>query len=699
MEVTARIERLCAALNETLTAEPFDRSAYDKLSATLKALYAEHPDIRIKMLRDFIARYNYQYYVLDASPISDADYDELYWELAELEKTHPELADPDSPTQRVGAKASGFKTVKHADKRMLSLDNMKTAADVIHYLGTDEVTMEPKIDGASLKLIYRKGRLVQAITRGNGMEGDDVTANARAIMMVPLKLADPININVVGEVYMTFSVFNALNQKLEAEGREPMANPRNAAAGAIKLQDPNEVMARKLGFVAYGTTTEFSNVASQSQLTEYLEILGFQSVFMLPTTQSCQTVADHFVIESEAALAQRIAEADIHRRFLDLPTDGLVFKIDSLVKQRELGEGTKYPKHSCAFKFPPERKETVMLSVTVQVGRTGKVTPVAELEPVLLSGTTVRRASLCNQAEIVRLNVAVGDTVLVEKSAEIIPKVVGVAKKIHAEVYQLPQECPCCGTKLEQPKGMVDFFCPNEDCEDQVLERLKHGCGKSALDIDGCGEMLVTELMKHGVRKLSDVFTVNPSFLKPAARKRFEAGRANCAAQPLWRKLHALGIEGFGQTLCQEVAGRWTSLVDAFDHVTEFKDLVGGVVFSSVVDYCRKNVDELEALDNWLGLSSDKQSAGPLKGKAFCITGNLLSGSRNEVSRRIEDAGGIVKSTVTRHVNYLIQGTETGRIKREKAQKLGVSVITEQELYTMMGMEMPAPKTVEDKEY
>lgn len=656
---------------------------------------------RIKALRDQIDFYNHRYYVLNSSPISDADYDRLYRELVELERQYPQLVDPYSPTQRIGAKSAtpGFKKAKHADKKMLSLDNTKTAKEVIDYLGFEEVMMEPKIDGASLKLIYRSGKLQQAITRGDGMEGDDVTANARTIVNIPLVLESPIDIAVVGEVYMRFTTFNAMNEKLELEGQELMANPRNAAAGAIKLLDPKETAARKLRFVCYGATTEFSRMTTQSQLTDYLEVLGFQSVFMLPTNGSTQSVADSFFIESEEALAKRIADADVCRAKLDLPTDGLVFKLNSFAKQRELGEGTKYPKYACAFKFPPERKETKLISVTVQVGRTGKITPVAELQPVLLSGTTVRRASLCNQDEIDRLNVDIGDIVLVEKSAEIIPKVVGAAKKSGTSVYTLPDKCPCCGAGLERPEGMVDWFCTNEDCDDQVLGRLLHGCGKSALDIDGCGEVLVKELMKHGVRKLSDVFKVNPSFLKTAARKRFEAGRAAAPNQPFWRKLHALGIDGFGQTLCQNVAALWPSLVDAFDCNEKLEALVGTVVYNNIIDYCAKYADEIGALDDLIGMSSTQENTGPLKGKAFCITGDLMSGSRNEVSRRIENAGGAIKSSVTRHVDYLIQGTETGRVKREKADKLGVPVITEKELYLLMQQEMPLPKDVGEREY
>lgn len=685
---------------------------------------------RIKELRKLIDQYNYQYYTLDASPATDAEYDKLYRELVDLERANPQLIDPSSPTQRVGAKVKGdFKKVKHSDRRMLSLDNMYTAAEVIKFLGTEEVMLEPKIDGASMKLVYKGGKLVQAITRGNGMEGDDVTGNARTIMTVPVVLSQPIDITVVGEVYMPYSVFNEANLKLEKEGFEPMANPRNAASGAIKLKDPQEVMSRHLQYCAYGTTTDFPNITTQVQLTDYLEVLGFQSVFMLPTTGSCQSVADCFLIENERMLEDRIVAADKSRSFLDLPTDGLVFKINSLATQRDIGEGTKFPKYACAYKFPPERKLTTLLDITVQVGRTGKVTPVAELKPVLLSGTVVRRASLCNQDEIERLRVAIDDEVYVEKSAEIIPKVVGVsyggaafingsldallsggppactekgtplADFSKKPVYKLPVHCPCCKTKLVKPEGYVDSFCPNPDCDDQVFERLRHACGKGALDIDGCGEVLIKELMNHGVRKLSDVFTINPDFLKPSVRKRFEAGRATSPSQPLWRKFHALGIDGFGATLCQEVASRWSSLTSAFDEDEKLVDLIGKVVYNNIYDYCMKNADELNTLDNLLGLSSSSIADGPLKGKTFCITGELMSGSRGEVSRRIEDAGGVVKSSVGRHLSYLIQGTETGQVKRDKAKQYGIPVITEQQLYEMMGQQMPTPKEMEEREY
>ena len=653
---------------------------------------------RIKHLRGEINRFNAQYYVSDSSTVSDAEYDKLYYELVDLEKKHPQLRDSHSPTQRIGAPTTtGFKKVKHT-KRMLSLDNTRTAAEVIKFLGEEDVVVEPKIDGASLKLIYRAGRLAQAITRGDGMEGDDVTANARAIMNLPLVLKEPVDIEVVGEVYMTYTVFNALNRRLEAEGAELMANPRNAAAGSLKLKDPKAVSARNLCFVAYDSTDEFPKL-TQYLLTEQLAILGFENVGFLPTIHSCQTVADNFTIESEEMLAQRIADADACRKFLDLPTDGLVFKLNDRQKQRELGEGTKYPHWACAYKFPAEQKETILQAVTVQVGRTGKITPVAELQPVLLSGTTVRRASLCNQDEIDRLNVDIGDTVVSEKSAEIIPKVMRVAKKVGAKVYKLPDKCPCCQTKLERPKGYVDWFCPNAKCSEQVFGTLLHGCGKDALDIDGCGETLVRELMANGVTCLSDVFTVDPAFLKSAARKRFEAGRAAVATQPFWRKLHALGIEGFGKTLSQDVANKWRSFNEAAEVPEEFCGLVGNVVYNNIVDYLTQHAAEFDRLDSLIGMTGEEKAVGPLTGKSFCITGDLMSGTRNEVSKIIEGAGGVVKSTVSRHLSYLIQGTETGKTKRAAAEKNGIPVITEQQLFALMGQEMPTPKNMEDKEY
>ena len=398
---------------------------------------------RIVELREKINELNHRYYALgtkpeEQSPVSDAEYDRLYAELVALEKRHPELIDPTSPTQRVGIPVKGgLATVKHAS-RMLSLKNTYAAQEVLAFVGKGVLlAQEPKIDGVSLKVIYKHGKFQQAVTRGDGVQGEDATASAKTILSLPMVLADKKTITVVGEVYMTYTVFNGLNDRLETAGEDLFANPRNAAAGSLKLKDPAEVASRHLSFVAYGCHGDLDGLVSQLAVTRRLEELGFQSVYMLPIIGfRSQTVADSFTLDSVSDLTQRIAHADELRKLLDLPTDGLVFKIDDLRVQRELGDGTKYPNHSCAFKYPPERKTTELLDITLQVGRTGKITPVAELAPVPLSGSIVRRASLMNADEIQRIGgLVIGDMVLVEKSAEIIPRVV----KVHEKVYFNPK--------------------------------------------------------------------------------------------------------------------------------------------------------------------------------------------------------------------------------------------------------------------
>ena len=394
------------------------------------------PQNRISYLRQTLDRHNREYYVLNESTVTDAEYDALYAELVALEAKHPELADPNSPTKRVGAKSTGgFKKLKH-DARMLSLENIRTAADIIKYLGLREVVLEPKIDGASLKLIYRGGKLTTAITRGDGDEGDDVTANARAINSIPLNLQAAIDLEVKGEIYMRGTVFDALNRRLEEEGEEMQANPRNAAAGALKLKDPQEVADAGLSFVAYGITSTEHGMTTQNDVTNYLGSLGFQNVYMLPKRVGApagRCGGDLIALVDEESLNKKIDDADKARKWLDLPTDGLVFKLNSLKLQRELGEGVKYPRYACAFKFKEEMVATIMSGITIQIGRSGRVTPVAELEPVTFGGSTVSRASLMNQDEIKRLGVNLGDVVFVQKSAEIIPRVVSVYEKIYID--------------------------------------------------------------------------------------------------------------------------------------------------------------------------------------------------------------------------------------------------------------------------
>lgn len=666
---------------------------------------------RITELRQTLTKHAYDYYVKAASLITDVEYDQLYDELVALETAHPELITCDSPTQRVGAASNdGFRKFKHSDRKMLSLANIRDAKGVIKYLDYSEVVQEPKIDGASLKLFYKKGLLALALTRGDGMVGDDVTANARTIKSLPLRLTDPVTMTVVGEAFMSYSSFEALNRQREIDGDKLLANPRNAAAGAIKVKDPKAAAAARLDFVAYGTTTEITGIDTQQILTDYLEELGFMSVYMLPSISSSQTVADCFSIESEDQLADKITAADSARRCLDLPTDGLVYKLNSLAAQRERGEGTKYPNYACAFKFAEERVSTQLIGVVVQVGRTGQITPVAELQPVRVAGATVQRASLCNQDEVNRLGINVGDSVLVARQAEVIPKIVGLSSKLVEGVYKLPVNCPCCGTKLVKPEGYVDTFCPNRNgCADQVFGRLYHAASKEALDIDGCGEVLVRELMEHGARRIPDIFTIDPFFLKAAARRRFEAGRIACAKQPFWRKLHALGVEGFGTELCQNVADRWSCLALAFDSMVagpnpagvNLQQVVGDHVYNNLIDYCKAYAKDIDELDELISMTAAEKVVGALSGKTFCITGLFSSGNRTHITKTIEGAGGSVKGSVTRKVNFLLQGdVETGNNKKADAESKGVKVINERQLYEMLGQSVPKSEIpLEEREY
>jgi len=660
-------------------------------------------NLRVRQLRELLHSASYAYYVRADSAFTDADYDRLYQELVALETRYPELIDPDSPTQRIGAPVTDAAPVRHS-VRMLSLENTFTAAELLAYLGTGTtVCLEPKIDGCSLKLFYRKGRFVQAITRGDGNEGEDVTTAAKTIKTIPLRLTEPLDLTVVGEVYMRYTVFNELNAQLEAQGEPLFANPRNAATGSLKLKQPKEVAARKLSFVAYGLITELTGVTSQTLVTDKLALLGFQNVRWLPKTGTDLCVSSRLTFTTVEALERQIAAADDARKFLDLPTDGLVFKVDSLVKQRELGEGTKYPKYACCFKFPPERKATELLEITLQVGRSGKITPVAELKPVYLSGTIVRRASLCNADEIARLGLGIGDDVLVEKSAEIIPKVMGVAKKKVPGVYHLPMSCPCCKAKLYRPKDYVDWYCPNQDCADQVLARLKHACGKSALDIDGCGEALIMELMRHGVRSLYDLLTVEHlDYLKPAARQKLITGREKAKQAPYWRKLHALGVDGLGVNYCQDIAARWSCLGEAVEtaywtpddlamrnaegaDTTTLQALIGESCTRELVNWLEQHFAEVEQLSA-IGFEMRRVggSAGVLSGKVFCITG-AHSVPREKLQDLIVAAGGTVKGSVTKAVTYLVAGSDAGATKTEAARKRGVNVIDEDQLYEMMG--------------
>jgi DNA ligase (NAD+) len=655
---------------------------------------------KILLLRDQLNEHAFLYYAANSPTITDEQYDALFRELVALEKEHPEMADPNSPTQRVGSLIpNGLQKAAH-QVPMLSLDNVNNLEEAMAFFRgheDHEVTIEMKIDGLSLHLDYKDGALAQALTRGDGAEGQIVTENARTIRTVPLRLRKPVTLSVRGEAYWRFSSFAAYNASLPEPDR--ISNPRNGASGSLQLKDSQEVAKRRLDFVAYAIPALPKGVIldTQEAVLDYLESLGFQSTMTLPLLKASthvQSLPYLTCLATAEELSKAILAMDAYRRLLDLGTDGLVIKISSLALQRELGEGNRSPKWAAAYKFPPETKVARVTGFVVQVGKTGQITPVAELEPVNLGGAVVQRASVCNQDELDRLGIDVGDYVTVQRSGEVIPKVIGLARPSPTKIdlsrsFKLPRRCPSCGTALERPERFVNFFCPNVDCPDQVFARLAYAVGKDALDIDGCGEVTVRQMMaKAGVKKLSDLFALKDfSFLKPAAARKAREGIELAKSAPFWRKISALSIEGVGVQTCKDLAQSFESIGDMFVKQSELTQAVGPAASASILAFVEQNVDELERLFE-LGfvLKADRRETGPLQGRVFCITGDLMSGSRPKVIALIEKHGGAVKATVTRKVNYLVRGTGGGSGKAAGAAKYGTQIISEDELFQMIGI-------------
>ena len=644
---------------------------------------------RLHQLRSELHQHIHSYHVLTQPTITDERYDQLFKELQTLEAQFPEFADPNSPTARVGSQSiDSFEKVKHC-VAMLSLENTFSPQEVIKYFdskcpgaGSLEGIIEPKIDGLSMSLVYQNGQLVRAITRGDGSVGDDVTANVRTIASVPLVI-DNFTGEVRGEVYMSRTQFNKLNKQLEKEGDELFANPRNAAAGSIKRKNPAEVATRKLSFIAYYLTANQRTHDKYSHAIHALQHIGF----VTPHTLG----ADYTVDLRNLAQVDQVISNYKNNFDQEFDIDGLVLKINDLQLQTELGLNNRAPNWATSYKFPPEQKVTELIGITVQVGRMGTLTPVAELRPVNLAGTWVKRASLHNADEIERLGLNIGDDVIIQKAAEIIPQVVGVANKRSTGVWSMPDRCPCCNSITSRLINKVATICTARMCKDQVFARLEHAVKKQSLDIDGCGEQSIKAMVDRGINNLSDLFAADDlSFLGDAASKRVASGLKKAKTAPLWRKLHALGIDGIGLTTCKELSNRWNSLPDMLDNMEEISKFLGPITFLNFRLYFENddNMTELEKLVS-LGVTfEDEKKSGPFVGKAFCITGGMLTGSREEVSAKIESLGGSVKSSVSKKVHYLVVGEGAGANKSANAKKLGTLCISEKELYDMMGLPM-----------
>jgi DNA ligase (NAD+) len=657
----------------------------------------------IAALRAAVRRHDELYYRQAAPEIADFDYDQLKRRLAALEDEFPLLAGSDSPTQAVGDdRAAGFRVVKHRQP-MLSLDNTYSEAELRSFHGRlaklfgEEAlsyVVEPKLDGLAVSLTYENGRFVRAVTRGNGVEGDDVTENVRGIRSLPAQLTGnghPKGVEIRGEIYMTLEEFRRINREREEAGHELYANPRNLAAGTLKLLDPAEARRRRLEIALYGLGWCEPAVAErQSEIHQRLAEWG------LPIVEK------FWMVPGIDAVWAAIAELDAMRHGFAYGTDGAVVKLDSLARQREAGFTAKSPRWAIAYKFAAERAETRLRAITVQVGRTGVLTPVAELEPVQLAGSTVARATLHNPEEIARKDVRVGDWVLVEKAGEVIPAVVGVLverRGSDSQPFQFPAECPACGTAAVQLPGEVARRCPNLSCPEQARRRIEHFASKQCLDIEGLGEAVVDQLIRHGlVATLPDLYRLTKDqlvkldkFGDKSADNLLRAIEQSKRAE-LWRLIHGLGVAQVGATAAKDLARAFGSVervAEATDEELVRVEGIGEKTARSIRTFFNEPANrallaELAALGvQPQGPVAPEGGSAALSGKTFVLTGTLPTLTRDEASARIEAAGGKVAGSVSKKTSYVVAGEEAGS-KLDRAKELGVPILSEEEFLRMI---------------
>jgi len=651
---------------------------------------------RAAELREQIARHNRLYYESAAPEIADRDYDALYSELLELERAHPALLAPDSPTQRVGgAPLEAFVQAEHLSP-MQSLDNSYSETEVADFirrmhtlLPGEEIplTIEPKVDGVAISLLYENGTLKRAITRGDGTRGDDVTLNVATIRSIPKRLPGPSPdlVEIRGEVFLPKQRFAEINAERDEAGLPAFANPRNAAAGSLKQLDPSIVASRGLDAVFYG----LGHVEGSIPPTQH-GLIGVLSSWGLPTTGRIWRAAD-----AGQTLAA-IRELGAIRHDFPFETDGAVIKTDLLSQRERLGSTAKAPRWAFAFKYEAERAETRLLDITVQVGRTGVLTPVAELEPVAVSGSTVSRATLHNEEEIARKDIRIGDRVLVEKAGEVIPAIVAVRKDLRTGAereFRMPPLCPSCNGVVEKEPGQVAVRCGNPGCPAQLRRRLEHFAGRGAMDIEGLGEAAVEQLVNAGlVAGLADIYDLGAESLLTLDRMG-EKSAANLLAgidasrdRPLWRLLFGLGILHVGASAARRLAARFHTLAALSDAGTDElmrTEEIGEIVAASVHAWFRR--PEAQALLERLaaaGLNFGERDPAPaatsggLDGTIWVLTGTL-GAPRDEVAERIRALGGKVASSVSKKTSYLLAGADAGS-KLEKARTLGVKILDEE---------------------
>ena len=659
---------------------------------------------KAKVLRDQLNKYSYEYYVLDRPSVSDAVYDSLFAELKKIEQEHPHLISPDSPTQRVGGKAvKGFSRVRHRT-RMLSLNDVFDEAEIQAWI--DRITKinptvknadfwgDVKMDGLACSLIYQDGLLTRAVTRGDGLVGEDVTANVRTIPSVPLKL---IGSNVFssgmtevrGEIVMYKKDFEELNSKLKKAGEKSYANPRNLAAGSIRQLDPKLTSKRKLYFRAYDILRESEEqLKTQEQVYKSLPQIGF-------------------IVNEQAKLLKNIKDIYSYyeqwreeRHNLPFNTDGLVVKINNRALYSSLGVVGKNPRAAIALKYPAEQATTKLKDIFVSIGRTGSATPVAVLEPVVVAGSTVQMATLHNIDEIKRKGVLIGDTVIIHKAGDIIPEVIGPIKELRdgsETKFVMPKHCPECNTKLIKPEDEVVWRCPNQQCPSRVSKRIIHFASRSAMDIAGLGEKNVLALLNNNlIEDAADIYRLRKEklvnlerFADLSSQNLIDA--INQKRDPnLSRFLYALGIRHVGVQTAIDLAEHFKTLESIAKASTEELSAVEGigeVVAESIVVWFSDSDNQKlikKFKDNGVNIRAQSGSAGPLSGKSFVVTGSLSGMKREEVAEKIRSLGGTFQASVGKRTDYLVAGKNVGNAKIVKAKKWGITILDEKALKEML---------------
>ncbi|MEC4116908.1 NAD-dependent DNA ligase LigA [Myroides phaeus] len=659
---------------------------------------------QIEALRKELNQHNYNYYVLDNPTISDFEFDQKLAELGKLEAAHPEFFDIDSPTQRVGgAVTKNFETVVHSH-RMYSLDNSYSKEDLMEWeqrvqkmLGDVPIqyTCELKYDGASISITYENGVLKRAVTRGDGIQGDDVTSNIRTIKSVPIRLKGdyPELFDIRGEIVLPLAGFEKMNQELIEIGEAPYSNPRNTASGSLKLQDSAEVAKRPLECLLYYVIGSDLGIETQYESLDKARDWGFK----VPTISK--------LAKNMEEVLEFISYWDEHRHTLPYETDGVVIKVNSIHYQEELGYTAKAPRWAIAYKFKAEQVETVLNSISYQVGRTGAITPVANLEPVQLAGTIVKRASLHNADQIAKLDIRVNDSVYVEKGGEIIPKIVGVnleARPADSERTIYIKECPECGTKLKRNEGEAQHYCSNVyGCPPQIAGRIQHYISRKAMDIDGLGEETVMLLYKSGlIENYADLYELKKEDILPLDRmaeksadnllKGIEASKAI----PFERVLYGLGIRYVGETVAKKLANHYKN-IDALAEAPLMElimvDEIGERIAQSVIDFFSSSINKeiISRLKNY-GVQfvlEEKEStvvSNVLEGKTLVVSGVFSKMSRDEIKQAIEDHGGKNGSSITSKTSYVVAGDKMGPSKLEKANKLGVVILSEDDFLALI---------------